>query len=83
LATVAREYRRERGAFPADYDALVGAWEAARDGVRVPVDPFDGKAYGYVVEEGSFLLWSSGPDGESGTDDDITVRSSGPPPAPG
>lgn len=80
LAKVAREYRRENGAFPADSNALAAAWKAARDGVTALVDPFDGNSYGYVLEEDSFLLWSAGPDGESGTQDDISVGSDSPPP---
>jgi hypothetical protein len=75
LAEVAREYRRENEAFPADHDALLAAWKAARGGAQAPVDPFDGHDYGYLVEKDSFLLWSAGPDGESGTDDDISAGS--------
>ena len=82
LAEVAREYRRENEAFPADYDALLAAWKASRGGARVPVDAFDGQAYGYILEGNSFLLWSAGPDGESGTDDDISADSGSPASAP-
>jgi hypothetical protein len=82
LAEVAREYRRENEAFPADLDALLLAWKASRGGERAPADPFDGQAYGYLIAGDSFQLWSAGPDGESGTDDDISVDSGSPPSAP-
>lgn len=82
LAEVAREYRRENEAFPAALDALLVAWKASRGGARAPVDPFDGQDYGYLLEGDSFLLWSAGPDGESGTDDDISAGSGSPASAP-
>jgi Zn-dependent protease with chaperone function len=82
LAEVAREYRRENEAFPANYDALLAAWKTSRGDARAPVDAFDGQAYGYLIEGDSFQLWSAGPDGESGTDDDIAVDSGTPPSAP-
>ena len=41
---------------------------------NVSVEPFDGLQYGYAIEGASFVLWSSGPDGASGNDDDIEVR---------
>lgn len=82
LASVARAYRLENGAYPADHAALVAAWKAARGGANPPVDPFDGKAYGYLLEADAFLLWSAGADAESGTDDDISLESGRPAAAP-
>ena len=38
------------------------------------VDPW-GKPYRYRLEEDSFYVWSSGPDGLLGTDDDIDSNS--------
>jgi Zn-dependent protease with chaperone function len=73
MAEVAREHREETGAPPVDGAALVDAWRA-RHGGSPPVDPFDGFSYGYSVTRDRFLLWSSGPDGESGSDDDIEVE---------
>ena len=49
---------------------LAALWEQAT-GEPLPTDPFDGVTYGYVVDGDTYLLWSSGPDGESGTADDL------------
>lgn len=57
---------------PQSQTELATLWEQAT-GVPLPADPFDGFAYGYAVEGDTYLIWSSGPDGESATADDIEV----------
>jgi Zn-dependent protease with chaperone function len=47
-------------------------WEQAT-GRPMPADPSDGFDYGYAVEGSTYLLWSSGPDGESATPDDTSA----------
>lgn len=42
---------------------------------RAPMDPYDGSAFGYDYVGGEFVLFSSGPDQESWTDDDIRYDS--------
>lgn len=61
------------GTLPADAAALYGVWRSmAGDPDAEPLDPFDGSRYGYEkAEGGALLLWRSGPDGESGIEDDI------------
>ena len=55
---------------PQSETELAAVWEEATGG-PLPTDPFDGFDYGYHVDGDTYLLWSSGPDGESGTADDI------------
>ncbi len=75
LAQLAQIVLDRDGALPVDDLALYEAWARERPEMDVPLDPFDGARYGYERhEDGSFLLWSSGPDGESDTDDDIVRR---------
>jgi hypothetical protein len=50
-------------------------WKATYPGEPMPKDAFDGSAYGYYRTGDGFVLWSSGPDGESDTEDDIEWRS--------
>lgn len=69
---------REWGAegIPESIDDLRERWHAVT-GDAFPVDPFDGYEYGYTHLGATYRLWSSGPDGTSGTADDITYESSG------
>ena len=70
------ERRRAAGELlPWDSDELYEAWKAAHPGMPEPLDPFDGGRYGYRSRDGHYQLWSSGPDGESGSDDDLRVDS--------
>jgi Zn-dependent protease with chaperone function len=73
LRVTAEEHRRRMGVLPADGAALYGVWRSmGGDPKQEPIDPFDGSRYGYeIVENGAFVLWSSGPDGKNGTEDDI------------
>lgn len=71
LATVARETFASEGSWPADAEELYEAWRRLRPDQNPPLDPFDETQYGYWVEDGTISIWSSGPDGQSSTDDDI------------
>jgi Zn-dependent protease with chaperone function len=77
LTVFLEEYRSRSGHLPADAEALYGAWRSARPGEPQPVDPFDGKWYGYRVEGESYYLWSTGPDEKDQTDDIIYVSRKG------
>ena len=71
LAAVARETFASEGTWPADAEGLYGAWRRIRPDQNPPLDPSDETQYGYSVGDGSISIWSSGPDGQSATDDDI------------
>jgi Zn-dependent protease with chaperone function len=69
------EQERRRASLP---------WNAAELGRRLreeyprgdmPADPFDGSDYGYDQRGTHYMVWSSGPDGRSWTDDDIRYDS--------
>lgn len=53
-------------------------WKAMYPGEPMPKDAYDGTEYGYYRTRDGFVLWSSGPDGESDTEDDIEWRSPAP-----
>jgi len=62
------------GPLPESVDQVGARWRELRTD-PFPLDPFDGYEYGYYRADGYYVLWSSGPDGESGTDDDIEFES--------
>ncbi len=63
------------GELPADDEELYTHWVAVYPDTPLPQDPFDGYPYGYVNEGTHYVIWSSGPDGEAGTDDDLAYDS--------
>jgi len=65
---IAQEWSGDSG--PASMVEIRELW-SERQRSAFPLDPFDGLEYGYEPGQGSFVLWSSGPDGLPGTDDDI------------
>ena len=75
IVRLAMAYRMTAGSFPADPKALKHAWELNHPRDPFPLDPYDGKPYGYAVRDDHVLLWSSGPDRRSGTADDIQLDS--------
>ena len=75
LARLALAHRESGGDYPLDEEALAKAWEVSNPRAPFPIDPYDGKRYGYLVREDHFILWSAGPDKESGTDDDLWLDS--------
>lgn len=48
-------------------------WEERSEAV-FPIDPFDGFDYGYDLTDTGYRLWSTGPDGEVLTEDDIAME---------
>lgn len=74
--TALLDKRRAAGELlPWDTDELYEAWAAEHPGAPEPSDPFDGGRYGFRSRDGHYQLWSSGPDGDSWTDDDIRIDS--------
>jgi Zn-dependent protease with chaperone function len=60
---------------PANSRDLWSIWKATYPGEPIPTDAFDSAPYGYYRTRDGFVLWSSGPDGEADTEDDIEWRS--------
>lgn len=60
---------------PWDTDELYELWAAAHPNAPEPSDPFDGARYGYEQRGDAYRIWSSGPDQESRTADDIRYDS--------
>jgi len=58
------------GAPPGSLAEIGARWRETK-GAQMPYDLFTGSDYGYVTGGGDFALWSLGPDGEHGTQDDI------------
>lgn len=75
LARFALAHKESGGSYPSDEDALAKAWQSSNPRAPLPIDPYDGKRYGYLLREDHFILWSAGPDKESGTDDDLWLDS--------
>ena len=74
MARLAAAIEAERAAgrpIPWDWRELRAVWAARHPGEPYPEDPFDSSAYGYEGKGDEYRLWSSGPDVESYTDDDI------------
>jgi Zn-dependent protease with chaperone function len=68
------EAEREHGrAVPWDTWDLYARWQAARPGDAGPIDPFNGYWYDYESHGDSYRIWSSGPDGDNRTADDIVL----------
>ena len=75
LAAFLDESRASGAVLPWDTDELYDAWMARNPGASEPRDPFDGSYYGYRTRDDEYQIWSSGPDGEPGTADDVVVDS--------
>jgi Zn-dependent protease with chaperone function len=71
LSALLAAYHDETGMLPADEEELSELWESRQGGEPLPNDPFYDLPYGYIAMEGGVYLWSSGPDAELETDDDI------------
>ena len=75
LGTLLEERRSAGQVLPWDDDDLYDLWFDKYPDAPEPRDPFDGERYGYRSRDDHFQLWSSGPDGESRTSDDLLVDS--------
>jgi Zn-dependent protease with chaperone function len=75
ILTLATGHLATTGALPGTISEVEELWAEAFPGLEFPHDPFDGLSYGYgLIDDDTVHLLSSGPDGESHTDDDITVE---------
>jgi Zn-dependent protease with chaperone function len=76
LARLVEEMRAGSGELPSDAShTLSDSWKVHRPHIKEPLDPYDNNPYGYYVKDGKYLIWSSGPDGASGTNDDLYYSS--------
>jgi general secretion pathway protein G len=86
LASVVKLYTLDVGTLPPSLDALIAPpadlpnpqnWKGPYfEKTRIPLDPWD-NSYRYMVLDSfksEFRIWSRGPDGISGTPDDIIAR---------
>jgi Zn-dependent protease with chaperone function len=73
LSDVIRRHHAATGQVLADSDELAAVWSDYHASEAPPFDPFDGYAYGVVAEEEGVRVFSSGPDAEGHTDDDLVV----------
>ena len=60
---------------PWDVWELYARWSAVHGKDSEPMDPFSGYWYDYDQRGGAYRLWSTGPDGENRTTDDIVIDS--------
>jgi Zn-dependent protease with chaperone function len=77
LAAIAEVLRAHHAAtgdtFEGDEDFEI-PWVLQRGDEPVPDDPYDGLAYGFRADGERVRVFSSGPDAQPGTDDDIAVE---------
>lgn len=73
LADFIRQEWRGQGTVPGSIMEVTRRWRQERPDEEMPLDPFDGLQYGYEASgSGStFILWSVGPDGLAGSEDDL------------
>jgi Zn-dependent protease with chaperone function len=62
------------GLWPESMEEIRETWTFVQPNEQFPIDPFDGFEYGYMLDGTKYWIWSSGPDGDSGTDDDIAYE---------
>lgn len=69
------ELERRRGSLPWNGTDLYRRLESQYPAGELPTDPFDDSYYGYAQSGRDFVIWSSGADGRSWTEDDIRFDS--------
>ena len=75
LSDLIEEFRQRTGRLPESSQAVYSAWRKLRLHQPEPIDPYDGLRYGYVPVGAFYYLTSSGLDGLSDTEDDLTFDS--------
>jgi hypothetical protein len=69
LADAAEAHRSTDGAPPADVQVLYRRWAEQHPGEAAPIDPYDGRWFGYRVDGDEYVIWSAGPDPRDPADD--------------
>jgi Zn-dependent protease with chaperone function len=67
--------RKQGRPVPWDVWDLYARWDEKHPDGEAPLDPFNGFWYDYECHGDAYRLWSSGPDGENRTKDDIVLDS--------
>ena len=75
LRTLIEADAREGRQLPWDVWELYARWSEVHGKDAALTDPFTGYWYHYDQRAGAYRLWSTGPDGESRTPDDIVIDS--------
>jgi hypothetical protein len=73
-AFVESERRRGRG-LPWDSWELYARWQVAHPDDKGPIDPFSGYWYDFESRGDKYRIWSTGPDEDTNTADDIVLDS--------
>lgn len=73
ISDVLREHHAATGEQIRDDESLFEAWAEYREGESIPTDPFDGLGYGFRERDGGVRVFSSGPDMQPDTADDLYV----------
>jgi hypothetical protein len=75
LALAIHEHHDSTGQLPDEDADLEAIWAQKWGDAPYPTDPFDGASYGYVpLDATTAMLYSSGPDAEARTEDDLEYR---------
>jgi Zn-dependent protease with chaperone function len=69
LVQAAEDHRAAGSGPPVDVEQLYQAWSSLHPGQSEPLDPYDGARFGYHVENGEYVIWSTGPDPDDQADD--------------
>jgi Zn-dependent protease with chaperone function len=69
LFVVAEMHRTTSGDPPEDVQQLYELWRSTHPGEPEPVDPYDGQPFGYRLDDGEYVIFGSGPDPDSISDD--------------
>jgi Zn-dependent protease with chaperone function len=72
ISTVLDEELAAGNDLPQDNEGLAALWTSVRGDEELPRDPYTGMMLEYYPNGGEYELWSSGPDGEYDTDDDVS-----------
>ena len=71
LVDAVESHRSEIGGLPADADQMYATWTRLNPDSVEPQDPYSQQRYGYTVEGDRFMISSTGPDAELGSEDDV------------
>ena len=71
IAALVREFEATNGVQVEDLDMVLEVRQARDPDAAELLDPFDGLSYGFDRVEDGFIVWSSGPDREPRTEDDL------------
>lgn len=68
LVEAAESLHARQGRWPAHADELYATWRDLHPGEDAPQDPYTGDRYQYQLEDGRYVVWSSGPNAQDDSD---------------